>query len=248
MRPAPSLHYVSTLLDQRRRRYHRGRRLWGSGLLLLGLGLLLLGGWRTLRRTPSATPQAAAVSPAGRSALPSGATGMRMRAVEPRWAYPVLLEPGACQDCPCQTLPPWRTACALGDVVASGCPTLLWCMTEPARRPWELALPERGPLPVQTGGALAAPTPPGLPEHGDHPPASLSSSSCAAAPCPAVPAVGRPAATDARPSQRRRPRGRRPVASRKPAQPVPSQQRMSDDVPLFRAEPEAEPERLTASP
>jgi len=222
MRPAPSLHYVSTLLDQRRRRYHRGRRLWGSGLLLLGLGLLLLGGWGTLRRAPSATPQAAAVSPAGRAALPSGATGIGMRAVEPRWGAAVLLEPGACQDCPCQTLPPWRTACTLGDVVAAGCPTLLWCTTALARRPWERALPERGPLPVQTGGAFAAPTPPGVPEHGDHPPAPLSSSSCGAAPCPAGPAVGRPAAAAARPSQRRRPRGRRPAASRRPAQPVPS--------------------------
>jgi hypothetical protein len=248
MRPAPSLHYVSALLDQRRRRYHRGRRLWVSGLLLLGLGLLLLGGWGTLRRAPSATPQAAAVSPAGRSALPSGATGMRMRAVEPRWGSSVLLEPGACQDCPCQTLPPGHPACPLGDVVAAGCPTRLWCTTERARRPWELALPERGPLPVQTGEALAAPTPPGLPEHGDHPPAPLSSPSCTAAPCPAARAVGRPAAADARPSQRRRPRGRRPAAARRPAQPVPSQHRLADEVPLFRAEPEAEPERLTASP
>jgi len=44
MRPSPSLAYVSTLLDQRRRRHHRVRRLWYAGLCLLGLGLLL-GGW-----------------------------------------------------------------------------------------------------------------------------------------------------------------------------------------------------------
>jgi hypothetical protein len=49
MRPSPSLHYVSTLLAQRRRRHHRARRLWGTSLTLLGLGLLLVGWWVTLR-------------------------------------------------------------------------------------------------------------------------------------------------------------------------------------------------------
>ena len=93
MRPSPSLYYVSTLLEQRRRRHHRAQRLWGIGLTLLGLGLLLVGWWVTLRLAPSATPQAAAVSPAGLPALPSGAPGLRRIAVEPRWEGPVL--PGA---------------------------------------------------------------------------------------------------------------------------------------------------------
>src|SRR5919202_1041993 len=178
MRPSPSLHYVSTLLDQRRRRYHRARLLWGTGLTLLGLVLLLVGWGGTLRLAPSSTPQAAAFSPAGRLALPFGATGMRVLAVEPRWGRPGLLEPGVCQDWARQTLSPWRPACTPGDVVAPGCPMLPWGTTEPSQRPWELALPERGPLPVQTEGALSDPTPPGRPERGDHPPASLSSPAC----------------------------------------------------------------------
>src|SRR2546427_2455968 len=139
MRPSPTLHYVSTLLDQRRRRYHRAQRLWGTGLLLLGL--LLVGCWGTLRLSPSATPQAAAISPAELPARPSGAPGMRRRAVEPHWGRPVLLEPKVCQDCACQTLAPWRPACTPGNVVAPGCPTLPWCTPAPAPRPWELALP-----------------------------------------------------------------------------------------------------------
>jgi hypothetical protein len=241
MRPSPSLHYVSTLLDQRRRRHHRARRLRGTGLMLLGLGLLLVG-WRvTLRLSPSSTPQAAAVSPAVVPARPSGATGTRIISVEPRWGRPVLLELGACQGCACQTLSPWRTACTPGDVVAPGCPTLPWCTTAPAQRPWELALPERGPLPLQTGGALSDPTPPGRPARGDHPPELLSSPSCEAAPCPAAHAVGRPASSHTRQPQRRR---LRPDGPRRPAQPVPPQRRVSDYEPPFFAEPE----RLTASP
>ncbi len=61
MRPSPSLHYVSTLLDQRRRRHHRARRLWGAGLGLLGCGLLLVGWWVTLRFPPQSTPPAGVV-------------------------------------------------------------------------------------------------------------------------------------------------------------------------------------------
>src|SRR5712691_9932558 len=59
MRPTPSLAYVSTLLDPRRRRHHRVRRLWYAGLGLLGLGLLLGGWWVTRRLVPRSAPTAA---------------------------------------------------------------------------------------------------------------------------------------------------------------------------------------------
>ena len=251
MRPSPSLHSVSTLLDHRRRRYHRARRLWGIGLTLLGLGLLLGGWWGTRRLSPSAMPQAAALSPAGLPARPSGAPGMHGMAVESRGGRPGLLGPEGCQDGAYQTRAPWRPACAPGDGVASGCPTLLWCTPEPAPRPWERALLERGPFPGQTGGALADPLPLGLPARGDHPPAPLASPACAATPCPAVHAAGRPASSYARPPQRREPRGRRSAGPRRPESPVPPQRRVSDYALPFLAEPErltAEPERLTASP
>src|SRR2546421_3856777 len=244
MRPSPSLHYVSTLLDHRRRRYHRARRLWGIGLTLLGLGLLLVGSWGALRLSLSAAPQAAALSPAGLPARPSGAPGMHRMAVEPRWGRPILLEPEGCQDGAGQTRSPWRPACTPGDVVAPGCPTLPWCTPEPTQRPWELALPERGPFPVQTGGALSGPTPPGLPARGDHPPAPLSSPTCEAAPCPAVHAAGRPESSHAQQPQRPGPRRRRSAGSRRPGPPVPPQRRGSDYALPFLAEPE----RLTASP
>jgi hypothetical protein len=157
MRPAPSLHYVSTLLDHRRRRYHRARLRWGTGLTLLGLGLLLGGWWGALRLLPRATPRAAVISPAGLPAQPAGTPGMRRIAVAPRWGGPGLLEPEVCQDCAGQTRSPWHPACTPGDVVALGGPTRPRCTPDLAQRPWDLALPARGPLPVQTGGALAAP-------------------------------------------------------------------------------------------
>ena len=244
MRPSPSLHYVSTLLEQRRRRHHRAQRLWGIGLTLLGLGLLLVGWWVTLRLAPSATPQAAAVSPAGLPALPSGAPGLRRIAVEPRWEGPVLLEPGAYQDCACQTLAPWRPVCTPGDVVAPGGPPLPWCTPEPSQRPWELALPEPGPLPVQTGGALSDPTSPGLPAREDHPPEPLASPACEAAPCPTAYAVGRPESSHAQQPRSRRPRGLRPAGPQRPTPPVPPQRRVSDYAPPLHAETE----RLTVSP
>src|SRR2546425_4801963 len=137
MRPSPSLHYVSTLLDHRRRRYHRARWLWGTGLLLLGLGLFLVGWWGTLRRSPSATPQAAAISLAERPAWPSGPPGMRRMAIEPHWGRPVLLEPAGGQDCACPTWAPWRAACTPGSDDVAGCPTLPGGTPAPAPRPWE---------------------------------------------------------------------------------------------------------------
>jgi hypothetical protein len=242
MRPSPSLHYVSTLLDQRRRRYHRARRLWGSGFTLLGL--LLVGWWGTLCLAPSSPSPAAVVSPAGRPAQPSGAPGMRLRAVEPCWGGPVLLEPGACQDCACQPQSPWCPACTPSDAVAPGCPSWPWCTAEPAQKPWELAVPARESWLVQTEGARSTPTPSGLPVQGDHPPEPLASPACEAVPCPAVHAVGRPASADARQPQKRKPRGMRPAGPRRLAQPdLPRQRRVSDYAP-----PLAEPERLTASP
>src|SRR5262249_8682640 len=126
-----------------------------------------------------------------------------------------------------------------------------WCTPEPAQRPWELALPERAPVPVQIAWALADLTPAGRPAQGDHPLAPRPAPACAAAPCPAVHAVRRPATAAPPPPQSRRPRGRRPAASRRPAPPVPPQQRVSDYAPPVLAEPErlpAEPERLMASP
>ena len=244
MRPAPSLHYVSTLLDHRRRRYHRARWLWGTAFTLLGLGLLLIGWWGALRLAPRATPQTAALAPAGLPAPPSGAPGRRRMVTEPRGGGPILLEPEGCQDGPCQPRAPWRLACTPGDGVAPECPTLPWCSPELAQRPWELALPARGPLPGQTGGALTAPPPPGRPARGDSPPAPLASPACAAAPCPAVHAAGHAASSHAQPPQRRGPRGRRPAGSRRPGPPVPPQRRASDYAPPFLAEPE----RLTAEP
>jgi len=243
MRPAPSLHYVSTLLDHRRRRYHRARLRWGTGLTLLGLGLLLGGWWGAFRLLPRATPRAAVISPAGLPAHPAGPPGMRRIAVAPRWGGPGLLEPEVCQDCAGQTRSPWHPACTPGDVVALGGPTRPGCTPDLAQRPWELALPARGPLPVQTGGALAAPPPSGLSARGAPPPAPLSSPACAAAPCPAVHAAGRPASSRAQQPQRPGPR-RRAAGSRRPAQPVPPQRRVSDYAISFLAEPE----RLMATP
>jgi hypothetical protein len=234
MRPSPSLHYVSTLLNQRRRRHHRAQRLWGISLLLLGLGLLLAGWWGTRRLAPRVAPQAAAVAPAVVPARPARATGTRVIPQEPHWGHPVLLEPEACQACACPTLAPWQAACTPSAVVDPGCPPPPWCVMEPLRRPWEQALPERGLLPLQTAGALSDPTPPGLPAREDHPPAPLFSPACGAAPCPAAHAVGRPAPSHAR----------RPAGPRRPARPVPPQRRVSDYEPAVLAEPE----RLTVSP
>ena len=133
MRPSPSLHYVSTLLDQRRKRHHRARRLWGAGLGLLGCGLLLVGWWVTLRFPPQSTPPAGVMPPVVVPAPSSGATGTPVLPREPLWGRPVLLEPGAPQDHPCQTRPPWRVACTPVDVFAI----------------------EFSPLPLQAVGALA---------------------------------------------------------------------------------------------
>ena len=244
MRPSPSLHYVSTLLDQRRRRHHRARRLWGTGLTLLGLGLLLVGWWVTLRLPSRVAHQAAAVSPAVVPAPPSGATGTRVLPMEPRWGSPALLEPGTRQDRACQTLPPWRAACPPVDVFAPEVPTLPWRATEPSRMPWELVLPGRGRLSLQTAEAPSGPRPPGLPERVDRPPQLLSSPSCGTTPCPAAHAVGRPEPWRARPTQGRRPRVRRPAGPRRPARPVPPQRHVSDYVPTIPSEPET----LIASP
>src|SRR2546430_2521928 len=81
MRPSPSLHYVATLLDQRRRRHHRVRRLWSIGLLLLGLGLPLVGWWGTCRLAPRAAPPAAARAGAVEPTRPAGTRGISL---EPR--------------------------------------------------------------------------------------------------------------------------------------------------------------------
>jgi hypothetical protein len=244
MRPSPSLHYVSTLLDQRRRRHHRAQRLWGIGLTLLGLGLLLVGWWVTLRLPSRVAPQAAAGSPAVVPAPPSGATGTRVLPREPRWGRPVLPEPGARQDRACQTRPPWRTACSPVDIVDPGFPTLPWRATEPSGMPWELVLPGQRPVPLQTAEALSGPRPPGLPERVDRPPQLLASPSCGAAPCPAAHAVGRPQPVPARLSAGRRPRVLRPAGPRRPARPVQPQRRVSDYGPTIPSEPET----LVASP
>jgi len=244
MGPSPWLHYVSTLLDQRRRRHHRARCLWGTGLTLLGLGLLLVGWWVTFRLSPRVAHQAAAVAPAVVPALPSGATGTRVLPMEPRWGPPVLLELGARQDRACQTLPPWRAACSPVDVVAPEVPTLPWRATEPSRMPWELVLPGRRPVPLQTAEAPSGPKPPGLPERVDRPPQLLSSPSCGTTPCPAAHAVGRAQPVPARLTKGRRPRALRPAGPRSAARPVQPQRRVSDYVPTIPSEPE----RLAVSP
>jgi hypothetical protein len=210
MRPSPSLHYVSTLLDQRRRRHQRARRLWGAGLGLLGGGLLLVGWWVTLRLPPKSPPPAGVIPPVVVPVPASGATGTRGLPREPLWGRPVLLEPGTPQDHPCQTLPPWRVACTPVDVFAS----------------------EFSPLPLPAVGTLSGPRPPGLPESGDRPPPLLASPSCGATPCPTGPDVRRP-----EPGPVRRPKRRRPRALR-PARPVHPQRPVSDDVPPALAEPE----------
>jgi len=94
MRPSPSLAYVSTLLDQRRRRHHRVRRLWYAGLGLLGLGLLLGGWWVTLRWFPRSAHAATAVFLVRLPALPCGATGPGGASAARRWEGPTLLGEG----------------------------------------------------------------------------------------------------------------------------------------------------------
>ena len=210
MRPSPSLHYVSTLLDQRRKRHHRARRLWGAGLGLLGCGLLLVGWWVTLRFPPQSTPPAGVMPPVVVPAPSAGATGTPVLPRQPLWGRPGLLEPGAPQDHPCQTRPPWRVACTPVDVFA-------------------LAF---SPLPRQAVGALAGPRPPGLPESEDRPPPLLVSPACGAPPCPTDHDVRRPEPGHVRLPKRRRPRARRP------ARPVHPQRPVSDAVPPALSEPE----------
>ena len=106
MRPSPSLAYVSTLLDQRRRRHHRVRRLWYAGLGLLGLGLLLGGWWVTLRLAHRSAHAATAVSLVRLPALPCGAFGPGGALGAPLGEGPALLEPMASQDRVCQPPPP----------------------------------------------------------------------------------------------------------------------------------------------
>jgi hypothetical protein len=105
MRPAPSLAYVSTLLDPRRRRHHRVRRLWYAGLGLLGLGLLLGGWWVTRRLVPRSAHAATAVALVLRPTRPWGTTGPWGALGEPLWACPALLAPVASQARGCQTRP-----------------------------------------------------------------------------------------------------------------------------------------------
>jgi len=244
MRPSPSLHYVSTLLDQRRRRHHRTRRLWGTGLVLLGLGLLLVGWWGTRRLAPGTAPQAAADAPAVRPARPTRTPRIRGIALEPHWERPVLLEPEACQACPCPTLAPGHAACTPSDGVELACSLLPGCVAEPSGRVWERTRPAPGAGPLPTAGTGAAPTPPEQPARADPPPAPRASPACGAAPCPAAPAVGRPAPSPARQPLRPTPRGRRRTGPRRPERPVLPPGQMSDDAsPVL-----AEPERLTARP
>jgi len=102
MRPSPSLAYVSTLLDQRRRRHRRVRRLWYASLGLLGLGLLLGGWWVTcclVHRSASAAP---AVSLVWLPALSCGMIGPGGALGAPLAEGTALREPVASQDRVCQ--------------------------------------------------------------------------------------------------------------------------------------------------
>jgi hypothetical protein len=149
MRPSPSLHYVSTLLEQRRRRHHRARRLRGTGLLLLGL--LLVGWWGTLRLAPRPAPLA--VAPAGEPAWPAGAPGRRVMAVEPRWECPVVRESEACQGCVAAPCPAGH---AVGRPEASPA-------RPPQRRRLRPAGPRRPAPPVPPSAARRTRRPPSLP-------------------------------------------------------------------------------------
>src|SRR2546425_793669 len=134
MLPCPSLHYVATLLDQRRRRHHRVRRLWSIGLLLLGLGLPLVGWWGTCRLAPRAAPPAAARAGAVEPTRPAGTRGISL---EPRGEHPAFLELQACHACPCLPRAPGQAVCTPSDGVDLGCPLLPGCVPEPSGGGWE---------------------------------------------------------------------------------------------------------------
>lgn len=100
MRPSPSLAYVSTLLEQRRRRHYRVRRLWYAGLCLFGLGLFLGGWWVTLRVVHKSAHAARAVSLVQLPTLPCRATGPGGALGAPLGEGTILLEPVASRGRP----------------------------------------------------------------------------------------------------------------------------------------------------
>ncbi len=253
MHPSPSLHYVRPLLEQRRRRHRRTRRLWGTGLLL-GLGLLLGGGWVLLRLVPRSAPQAAVVAAPVVPAPPAGATEPRAIPGEPRWERPVFLAPDVWQPQGCQTLPPWRVACAPDDGFDAGQPLRPWHATASSRRPGALALSTQGPVAMPMPGALAGTTPPGLPARATPPPPRLSVPACKGTPCPAAPAVRRPPPVPARLTAGQKPQAMQLASPRTPVRPVTPQRHVSAYGPTVLREPErllvspAEPEGLLLSP
>ncbi|HEY5867271.1 MAG TPA: hypothetical protein VI542_17250 [Candidatus Tectomicrobia bacterium] len=254
MHPSPSLHYVAPLLEQRRKRHRRARRLWGISALLLGLGLLLGGGWVTLHRVPRATPQAAVVAPAVPPTPPVGATATRARPVEPLGEHPVLLGAEAWSFQACQTLSPRRTGRTPGEDCNAGGLPRPWETTMPTRTPGVLALTGQEPGAIERPGAPASTTPPRLPGRAALSPPRLSATSCKAMPCPAAPAGRRPPPAPARLTTGRRPQATRSAGTRQPVRPVPPQRHVSAYGPPVLGEPErllvspAGPERLLVSP
>ena len=253
MRSSPSLHSVVALLDHRRRRYHRVRRLWGTGLGLLGGGLLFLGGWVTLPASLRSSPPAGALPSVVVSAPPAEGPEGHGNSGASQGASPLLLA-GARQPHACQTLPPWQVVCAPGEGFDAVFPALLWHATAPAWTPWALPQPGQGSVALPTLRMHAGTTPPGLPARGNRPPPRLSASACGTLPCPAAPAVRLPPPVPARRPAGRRPPALRAARPRKPAKPVPSQQHVYAYGPPVLAESErlvispAAPERLAISP
>jgi hypothetical protein len=237
MRPSPSLHHVVVLLDHRRRRYHRVRRLWGLGLGLLGGGLLLLGGWVTLPVSLQALFPAVALPPVVVPAQPAEVPGGHGSPGVPLGKSPLLLV-GVRQPHACQTLPPWQAACTPDESFDATFSTLLWHATAPSR----------------TLGTRSSSTLPGLPARVAPSPPRLAAPTCGTPPCPAAPVVRRPLPVLTRLPEGRKSQALRPASPRKPAKPVPFQPSVSAYGSPVLAEPErlmvnpVEPERLVVNP